>query len=163
MGLQASCSNPSASSEKLGPVLCITSSELHFVMALRRKLRNQTRYSPSQSAPVSGIYSVYHGSGHREDHDLILVRGEDFAACRSCKGNVQFTLKKQASHIRDDLDFAARTELTGSPDYFRSRLDDLQSQLSRAQRDYADALQQRQRARMARERSQAPRLVWKSA
>jgi hypothetical protein len=137
---------------------------LHFVMATRPAFRNQPRYSPGQSAPASGVYRVHHGTGHREDHDLIVIRGEEFAACRSCKGVVQFTLKKQASYITDDFDFAGPMELPESPDYFKNRLAQAQLDLNRAHRDYAEDLQRRQRAQIAaRQCGQAFHRVLKTA
>lgn len=93
------------------------------------------RYSPGQSARASGAYCVHHGTGYREDHDLLAIRGEGFAACRSCKGDVQFTLTKQAIYITDDFDFAAPIELILVPKKPAARAHLAEAQTHRAPRE----------------------------
>jgi len=60
---------------------------------------------PGEMAPVTGIYRVVHQE-HRPDHDAVVIRGENFPACRTCKGAVRFIVQTQASHLMHDFDFA---------------------------------------------------------
>jgi len=60
---------------------------------------------PGQLAPISGIYHVVH-DGHRQDHEVVAIRGEEFPLCRICQGNVQFHIAKVASHMTHDRDLA---------------------------------------------------------
>ena len=62
-------------------------------------------YSPGDKAPVSGIYRAAH-DGHRPDHNLTAVRGEEFPQCRKCKTLVTFTLVNAADYVSHDWDFA---------------------------------------------------------
>jgi hypothetical protein len=71
--------------------------------ASSRKARHA--YRPGEIAPVSGIYTVQHHE-HRPEHSAVLIRGEEFPACRTCKGEVRFAVSQQSSHITHDWDFA---------------------------------------------------------
>jgi len=62
-------------------------------------------YRPGQMAPATGVYLVVHNE-HRPDHDAVLIRGEEFPSCRTCKAAVRFIVQRQASHITHDFDFA---------------------------------------------------------
>jgi hypothetical protein len=62
-------------------------------------------YRPGEHAPVTGIYRVTHAE-HRAPHRAIVLRGEVFPLCRTCKDAVTFTVAHQASHITHDFDFA---------------------------------------------------------
>ena len=64
-------------------------------------------YCPGEPAPVAGIYEVLH-AGHRGPHQAILLAGEIFPACRTCKGAVRFRLSRQADHINGDSDLGSR-------------------------------------------------------
>ncbi len=67
--------------------------------------RARRLYKPGEAAPVSGIYTVQHHA-HRENHEVVILRGEELPACRSCKAEVRFYVKHQASHVTHDWDFA---------------------------------------------------------
>jgi len=62
-------------------------------------------FQPGQTAPVTGIYLVAH-ERHRPDHPVVVIRGEEFPACRSCKGAVRFTIDVETNHVAQDFDFA---------------------------------------------------------
>jgi hypothetical protein len=67
--------------------------------------RNHQYFSPGDKAPVSGIYRAEH-DGHRADHNITAVRGEEFPQCRKCKTSVRFSLISGADYVRHDWDFA---------------------------------------------------------
>lgn len=58
-----------------------------------------------QPGTAIGIYHVTHAE-HRAPHKAIVLRGEVFPPCRTCKDAVTFTVAHQASHITHDFDFA---------------------------------------------------------
>lgn len=66
-------------------------------------------YKPGQYAPVSGIYLVHHGTGHRPDHAATIIRAEELPACVVCKGNVKYSILQHATHITHDADLTAPT------------------------------------------------------
>ena len=68
-------------------------------------------YKPGQYAPVTGSYLVHHAIGHRADHEATIIRTEEFPGCRVCRGDVQYTVLREVSHITHDPDFAGPTEL----------------------------------------------------
>jgi hypothetical protein len=63
------------------------------------------RFQVGDRAPESGTYRVRH-RGHRDDHNVIVVRGDEFPACRYCKSAPTFILEDAADYIAHDLDFA---------------------------------------------------------
>ncbi len=67
--------------------------------------RARRMYKPGETAPVSGIYTVLHQT-HRENHEVVILRGEELPFCRSCQVEVRFQVKQQASHVTHDWDFA---------------------------------------------------------
>lgn len=62
-------------------------------------------YRPGETAPAAGIYEVVH-AGHRMPHLAILLRGETFPSCRTCKDAVRFRLARPADHVSGDKDLA---------------------------------------------------------
>jgi len=63
------------------------------------------QYKPGEIAPTSGIYAVIH-EGHRPPHELLVIRGEEFPPCRTCKLGVVFEPVQAVEHLTHDLDFA---------------------------------------------------------
>ena len=61
-------------------------------------------HRPGDTAQVSGVYRVYH-QGHRKDHDVIMLTGETFPACRNCRRLVAFELMSPVEHVALDWDF----------------------------------------------------------
>lgn len=59
-------------------------------------------------APTSGIYRAIH-SGHRQNHTVIVIRGEQFPRCRFCKDATVFLLVEPTTYIAHDMDFAGPT------------------------------------------------------
>ena len=62
-------------------------------------------YKVGDQAANSGIYRAVHG-GHRKDHSIVVVRGDEFPACRFCKDAVTFIPLETAPYVTHDLDFA---------------------------------------------------------
>lgn len=63
-------------------------------------------FRPGDLAPISGVYLVSHGGGHREPHEAIVLRGETLPLCRTCKTSVAFQVVRSTSHMNHDWDFA---------------------------------------------------------
>ncbi len=64
--------------------------------------------------PVSGIYRVLH-DGHRADHEVLAIRGEEFPACRICKVEVKFQVSRVTPHVTHDFDLAGPDGLPRKP------------------------------------------------
>jgi hypothetical protein len=64
-------------------------------------------YRPGDVITESGIYEVIHYRGHRETHDAVMVRGNQFPACEQCGASVRFKMKRTAPYIFHDEDFAS--------------------------------------------------------
>ena len=73
--------------------------------------RPKRSYAPGQTAPVSGLYRVTHLTGHRPPHLAVVIRGEELPACRLCRGAVEYSVHRHASHITHDADFTGPTSL----------------------------------------------------
>ena len=56
------------------------------------------RFRVGQAIPSSGIYTVTH-KGHRQSHEVTLLKGDIFPRCARCGDRVQFELVKAAPHI----------------------------------------------------------------
>jgi hypothetical protein len=53
----------------------------------------------------SGIYEVIHDRGHRDAHEVVMISGERFPDCETCKEKVRFRLVRTAPYIFQDEDF----------------------------------------------------------
>lgn len=53
----------------------------------------------------SGIYEVVHDRDHRELHEVVMISGEHFPDCETCKDKVRFRLVRTAPYIFQDEDF----------------------------------------------------------
>ncbi len=67
--------------------------------------RDAHAYKPGQMVPISGIYTVVH-IGHRPDHEVVAIRGEEFPPCRVCRTNVTFFPTQPVTHMTHDFDLA---------------------------------------------------------
>ena len=56
-------------------------------------------------APESGLYRAVH-SGHRKQHTVVVIRGDEFPPCRFCKDTAAFILVEGADYVAHDIDFA---------------------------------------------------------
>lgn len=72
-------------------------------MALLKTIRDY--FHVGDRAPESGIYRAIH-RGHRRDHNVILLRGDEFPQCRFCKNDPLFMLIDGAEYVSHDIDFA---------------------------------------------------------
>jgi PilZ domain len=77
--------------------------------------KSQRKFRPGELAPITGIYLVYHGSRHRDPHEVVIIRGELLPACRTCKQNTSFDIVKVISHVTHDWDFSGPHNLAVRP------------------------------------------------
>lgn len=63
------------------------------------------RYRGGEVVRQSGIYEVIHDAVHRAAHEVVMISGERFPACETCKEKVRFRLVRTAPYIFQDEDF----------------------------------------------------------
>src|SRR5690242_15451135 len=63
------------------------------------------RYRSGEAVRQSGIYEVLHDRDHREAHEVVMISGERFPDCETCKEKVRFRLIRTAPYIFQDEDF----------------------------------------------------------
>jgi len=66
---------------------------------------NDRQYRAGDSVRQSGIYEVVHDRAHREVHEVVMISGESFPDCETCKDKVRFRLVRTAPYIFQDEDF----------------------------------------------------------
>ena len=69
------------------------------------RLRAVTRQA-GEIAHAAGLYLVTHAREHRAPHLALVLRGDTFPRCRSCKAEVTFTLEQRVEYLLHDMDFA---------------------------------------------------------
>jgi hypothetical protein len=79
------------------------------VSTARKKCR------PGDLAPITGVYAVNHGVRHRDQHEVVVIQGEQLPACRTCKLNVAYELVRPISHVTHDFDFSSPYHLAVKP------------------------------------------------
>ncbi|MGH9568055.1 MAG: hypothetical protein ACRD4F_00350, partial [Candidatus Angelobacter sp.] len=67
--------------------------------------KHNKMFSPGQPVPETGIYEVIHDRAHRETHEVVMHRGDQFPACDQCDQRVRFKVLRTAPYIFDDEDF----------------------------------------------------------
>lgn len=65
----------------------------------------ERKFRPGELVPVAGVYVVLH-NGHRAEHAVTMLAGDQFPPCSVCRDEVRFRLERQASAIGSDNDFA---------------------------------------------------------
>ncbi len=53
----------------------------------------------------TGIYEVIHDRAHRSAHEVVMLNGDSFPACDTCREQVRFRLVRTAPYIFQDEDF----------------------------------------------------------
>ena len=66
---------------------------------------NGRRYRSGDLVRQSGIYEVAHDRNHRESHEVVMISGERFPDCETCKEKVRFRMVRTAPYIFQDEDF----------------------------------------------------------
>ena len=71
-----------------------------------RVVQKPTRhYRPGEAAPISGVYKVTHVS-HRAPHEVLVIAGDEFPSCRTCKQEVFFDMVRALDYLLQEWDFA---------------------------------------------------------
>ena len=70
-------------------------------------------FLPGTVVPVSGIYQVTHdrldGDYHAHTHNVMVIAGARFPACRGCGEFVTFLLHQPEEHVSENEHFSAPT------------------------------------------------------
>ena len=67
--------------------------------------RSSRRYLSGDTVRQSGIYEVIHDRNHRAAHEVVMISGQAFPDCETCKEKVRFRLVRTAPYIFQDEDF----------------------------------------------------------
>ncbi len=74
-----------------------------------RNRPSSRRYRAGDSVRQSGIYEVIHDRDHRDAHEVVMISGQHFPDCDTCKEKVRFRLIRTAPYIFQDEDFEENT------------------------------------------------------
>ena len=67
--------------------------------------RSSTLFSAGETVRETGIYEVIHDREHRSAHEVVMLSGDAFPACDTCRQQVRFRLVRTAPYIFQDEDF----------------------------------------------------------
>jgi hypothetical protein len=77
-------------------------SRLHFG---RRGEGSHSSFGAGDAVRETGIYEVIHDFAHRSAHEVVMLSGDSFPACDTCREQVRFRLIRTAPYIFQDEDF----------------------------------------------------------
>jgi hypothetical protein len=67
-------------------------------------------FRPGDTVRQSGIYEVLHDREHRVAHEVVMISGDQFPPCETCREKVRFKLSRAATYIFYDQDFETSGE-----------------------------------------------------
>jgi hypothetical protein len=62
-------------------------------------------FGAGETVRDTGIYEVIHDREHRSAHEVVMLSGDAFPACDTCRQQVRFRLVRTAPYIFQDEDF----------------------------------------------------------
>jgi hypothetical protein len=62
-------------------------------------------FRAGETVRETGIYEVLHDRDHRPAHEVVMLNGDAFPACDTCRQQVRFRLVRTAPYIFQDEDF----------------------------------------------------------
>ena len=62
-------------------------------------------FRPGAPITESGIYEILHERDHRTTHEAVMIAGDSFPECDTCRDRVRFKLVRTAPYIFQDADF----------------------------------------------------------
>jgi len=62
-------------------------------------------FRPGSPITESGIYEILHERDHRTTHEAVMIAGDSFPECDTCRDRVRFKLVRTAPYIFQDADF----------------------------------------------------------
>lgn len=62
-------------------------------------------FTSGEAVRETGIYEVIHDHTHRNAHEVVMLSGDSFPACDTCREQVRFRLVRTAPYIFQDEDF----------------------------------------------------------
>ena len=74
-------------------------------MAALRAPSPEKQYAPGSHALVSGMYRVIHHE-HRAVHGVVVIKGDGFPPCRTCRNRVRYALYEKADYVAHDWDLS---------------------------------------------------------
>ena len=75
----------------------------------QRRPQNRN-YRPGDTVRQSGIYEVVHDRAHRDTHEVVMISGDRFPPCETCRDRVRFRMVRSATYIFFDQDFETSAE-----------------------------------------------------